>query len=85
MDNLIRAVRELMRQRAEFQAACGDEVNQAIPLYEDPTRYPVEELVALFHIQQEMTEAETPEKRAEALKEVSTLSKELARLKQQGR
>ena len=44
------------------------------------------------HIQQEintMTElmrtAETPEKRAEALKEVSSLSKELARLKQQGR
>ena len=32
-----------------------------------------------------MRSAETPEKRAEALKEVSTLSKELARLKQQGR
>lgn len=44
------------------------------------------------HLQQEinaMTElmraAETPDKRAEALKEVSSLSKELAQLKQQGR
>ena len=38
---------------------------------------------------QKMTElmksAETPEKRAEALAEVSLLSKELARLKRQGR
>ena len=38
---------------------------------------------------QSMTElmrtAQTPEKRAEALKEVSALSKELAQLKQQGR
>ena len=32
-----------------------------------------------------MKSAPTPEKRAEALKEVSALSKELAQLKQQGR
>ncbi len=32
-----------------------------------------------------MRTAETPQKRADALKEVSELSKELARLKQQGR
>ena len=59
------AIMEIMRKRWEFAAACGDEVNQAIPLYEDPTRYPVEELVALFKLQQEMMDAPTPEQRAE--------------------
>ena len=59
------AMREIMRKRWEFAAACGDEINKAIPLYEDPTRYPVEELVALFRLQQEMMDAPTPEKRAE--------------------
>ena len=51
-------IREIMRQRAEFAAACGDEINQAIPMYEDPTRYPVKELVALFLLQQEMAAAD---------------------------
>ena len=59
------AMQEIMRKRWEFAAACGDEINKAIPLYEDPTRYPVEELVALFRLQQEMMDAPTPEKRAE--------------------
>ena len=26
------AIREIMRKRREFAAACGDEVNRAIPL-----------------------------------------------------
>ena len=60
--------RELMRKRREFALACGDEVNRAIPLYEDPTRYPVEELIALFRLQREMMDTEEPAARA-ALKE----------------
>ncbi|MBR5701323.1 MAG: hypothetical protein IKX47_02560, partial [Oscillospiraceae bacterium] len=56
--------RELMRKRREFAAACGDEVNKAIPLYEDPTRYPVEELIALYRLQQEMMDTEEPAARA---------------------
>jgi len=56
--------RELMRKRRAFALACGDEVNQAIPLYEDPTRYPVEELIALFKLQQQMMDTEEPGARA---------------------
>ncbi len=67
--------RELMRKRREFAAACGDEVNKAIPLYEDPTRYPVEELIALFKVQQRMMDAEDPEAR-------SSLKKQFAELRQ---
>ena len=59
------AMLEIMRKRWEFAAACGDEVNKAIPLYEDPTRYPVEALIALFKLQQEMMDAPTPEERSE--------------------
>ena len=71
------AMREIMRKRWEFAAACGDEVNQAIPLYEDPTRYPVEELVALFKLQQEMMDAPTPEKRSELKEKFSEMRRSI--------
>ena len=54
----------LMKKRREFAAACGDEVNLAVPLYEDPTRYPVEELLALYKLQRQMMDEEDPKKRA---------------------
>ena len=73
------AMREIMRKRWEFAAACGDEVNKAIPLYEDPTRYPVEELVALYKLQQRMMDAETPGERA-ALKEQFSVMRRGVRL-----
>ena len=66
MDNANQAniMQEMMKKMAAFRAECGDEINRAIPLYEDPTRYPIDELVALFHIQQRLMAAETSEQRA---------------------
>lgn len=57
---------EMMARMAQMRAECGDEINKAIPMYEDPTRYPVEELVELFKLQQKMMSAETSEARADA-------------------
>lgn len=57
---------KMMERMAQMRAECGDEINKAIPLYEDPTRYPVEKLVALFKLQQQMMSAATPEARAAA-------------------
>ncbi len=53
-------VTEHMRQVA---LECGTEINLAIPMYEDPTRYPVDQLIDLFQCQTEMTQAETAEER----------------------
>lgn len=47
----------------KFRRECGDEVNLAILMYEDPTRYPVNELVELFKLQNEMMDAATTEER----------------------
>ena len=65
--------RELMRKRTEFSAACGDEVNRAIPLYEDPTRYPVEDLIALFRLQQRMMDTEDPAARGALKRQFSEM------------
>jgi len=56
----------------EVRKECGDEINKAIPLYEDPTRYPVQELVDLFQLQRKMTDAETKEERMTLKAEFAT-------------
>jgi len=57
---------EMMARMAQMRTECGDEINKAIPMYEDPTRYPVQELVALFQLQHKMMEAPDAETRAAA-------------------
>ncbi len=68
---------EIMKKMAAFRAECGDEINLAIPLYEDPTRYPIDELVALFHIQQRLMAAETSEERAAIKAEFAAARKKI--------
>ncbi len=55
---------ELEKRMQLIAAECGDEINLAIPMYEDPTRYPVKELLKMSSLQWRMMEAETPEERA---------------------
>ncbi len=43
-------VRNIHLQREPHREEYGHLINRAIPLYEDPTRYPVRELVDLFDI-----------------------------------
>lgn len=57
---------EMMARMAKMREQCGDEINKAIAMYEDPTRYPVQEMVALFQLQHGMMSAATDEERAEA-------------------
>lgn len=44
---------------AAFRKEFGAEINKAIPLYEDPTRYPVDRLIELFKFQQGFRSAQT--------------------------
>ena len=54
-------VRNIHLQREPHREEYGHLINRAIPLYEDPTRYPVRELVDLFMLQQEMMKASSDE------------------------
>lgn len=52
MDDKVKEMYEKMRKaRIAFCKDFGAEVNKAIPMYEDPTRYPVQELIDLFKYQ----------------------------------
>ena len=44
---------------AAFRKEFGAEINKAIPLYEDPTRYPVDRLIELFKFQHGFRSAQT--------------------------
>lgn len=50
-DKVKKMYEEMMKARKVFCKEFGEEINKAIPMYEDPTRYPVEELVELFKFQ----------------------------------
>lgn len=42
---------EMRKAMLAFNKEFGGEINKAIPMYEDPTRYPVQELIDLFKFQ----------------------------------
>lgn len=66
-DIMEEAIRAMMQEKAAFNAEFGGEINLAIPKYEDPTRYPVEELIELFKFQQKFSMS-LPEAERAALK-----------------
>ena len=47
-DDLKKRYEEMQKARRAFCREFGAEINKAIPKYEDPTRYPVQELIDLF-------------------------------------
>ena len=51
-------VRQIHTLREPHRAQYGHLINQAIGFYEDPTRYPVQQLIDLFALQREMMGAE---------------------------
>ena len=44
---------ERFQRMMQIRKECGAEINRAVAMYEDVTRYPVQELVDLFKLQQE--------------------------------
>lgn len=50
-------------RRMKIRMECGAEINRAVAMYEDVTRYPVQELVDLFKMQQKIMETTTKEER----------------------
>lgn len=60
-------VRNIHLQREPHREEYGHLINRAIPLYEDPTRYPVRELIDLFMLQQEMKKASSDEERKDKM------------------
>ncbi len=64
-------MREMMARMMEARRECGPEINLAVPMYEDVTRYPLQDLIDLWGMQETMMRAETGEARAEALKAFS--------------
>ena len=60
-------VRNIHLQREPHRAEYGHLINRAIPLYEDPTRYNVGQLVDLFNLQWEMVRAADDETRKEKM------------------
>lgn len=70
MEDSVSKKYEAMRMaNAEFRLEFGAEINKAIPLYEDPTRYPVNELIELFQFQQKFKETNIPEEKSRLKRE----------------
>ena len=63
-DIMEEAITKMVQEKAAFNAEFGAEINLAIPKYEDPTRYPVTELIELFRYQQKLTMDVPAEERA---------------------
>ncbi len=61
-------MKKMMEARRQMRLRLGDEINLAIPMYEDPTRYPVEQLRDLFVFQNDMMNEKDPEKQLEMKK-----------------
>ena len=68
---------ELEKKMQLIAAECGDEINQAIPMYEDPTRYSVKDLLKMSSLQWKMMEAPTAEERAALKKEFAEVRKQI--------
>lgn len=80
MDDPVKKQYEAMHKaNAAFRKEFGEEINKAIPLYEDPTRYPVEQLVELFKFQWNFKEAKTQEEK-DALKKEFAARRDAIRL-----
>lgn len=80
MDDPVKKQYEAMlKANAAFRKEFGEEINKAIPLYEDPTRYPVEQLVELFKFQWNFKEAKTQEEK-DALKKEFAARRDAIRL-----
>ena len=67
-DKVTERYNEMRKAMLAFNKEFGEEINKAIPLYEDPTRYPVQELVALFKFQRRFREPDLTQEEKEALK-----------------
>ena len=50
-DDVTKRYEEMRLAQKAFRKEFGEEINLAMPKYEDPTRYPVEELIDLFKFQ----------------------------------
>lgn len=68
---------EMLQHQRQIAVECGYEINRAVSMYEDPTRYPVEELVKLYGIQQKIMEAQTPEERSALKKEFAAAEEQI--------
>ena len=68
-DDVTRKYEEMRKAQLEFRREFGREINKAIPLYEDPTRYPVEALVNLFRFQMKFRRPGLTEEEKEKLKQ----------------
>jgi len=68
---------EMMARMMEFRKECGDELNLAVPMYEDVTRYPIAELIDLWGLQEKMMRAETPEERSALKKQFAEARKSI--------
>lgn len=77
MQEFEKRLQEMMERTKQFREECGDEVNLAIPMYEDPTRYPVQELIGLYQIQERMMSAQTSGERATIKAEFSAARKKI--------
>ena len=68
-DSIVKKYEAMRRANAAFRLEFGPEINKAIPLYEDPTRYPVNELIELFQFQQKFKETNIPEEKSRLKRE----------------
>ena len=66
--NVTKQYEEMRRAMRAFRHDFGKEIVKAIPLYEDPTRYPVDELISLFKLQMDFRKEGLSEDDKAALK-----------------
>ena len=66
--NVTKQYEEMRRAMRAFRHDFGEEIVKAIPLYEDPTRYPVDELISLFKLQMDFRKEGLSEDDKAALK-----------------
>ena len=67
-DNVKNKYEAMRKAMLEFNKEFGGEINKAIPKYEDPTRYPISELVDLFKFQMKFRNPDLSREEKDALK-----------------
>ncbi len=65
MEDVQERMRQMREARRAFCKEYGADINKAIPMYEDPTRYPVQELIDLFRLQCDMRDEKDPDLKAQ--------------------
>ena len=79
-DQVTEKYKQMREAMKAFRKEFGEEINKAIPLYEDPTRYPVQDLLALSAIQQEFRKEGLSEEEKAELKRRSAEKRDSIRL-----